>query len=46
MIQLPAGFDLSLFISELCTFGVSIVGVAIAFGVFHVLIRAIGQSKP
>ena len=46
MIQLPTGFDLGLFVSEVMTFGIALVGVAMAFAAFKIINKALGFAKP
>ena len=46
MIQLPAGFDLGLFVSEVMTFGVFLVGVALAFAVYKIINKVLRSIRP
>ena len=44
MIQLPAGFDLGLFVSEVMTFGLALVGVALAFAVYKIINKVLNSA--
>ncbi len=43
MIQLPPEFDLSLFISEVSTLGIILVGIALAFAVFGLINKVLNK---
>lgn len=45
MIQLPPGFNLDMFVSDIMTFGTALAGVAVVFCIFNIIRRIFDASK-
>ena len=45
MIQLPSGFDLGLFVSEVMTFGIALVGVALALAAYKIIHKILSFAR-